>query len=396
MVTRGLVWRLGASQLICWGISYYQVAIFGPRIAAETGWSGAVVFGGFSLALITMGAVSPAVGRAVDRRGGRFVMTMGSCLMALGCLLMSAVADPALYCAAWVMLGIAMRMCLYDAAFASLVRIGGASARRPISQITLLGGLASSALWPVGEALADAYGWRIALVCYAGFALATVPLHLAIPTGRYGDTAGVLAAKPAPKPLARTPEERRLAAVLFAVVTTLGGILNAALSAHMIALLAGLGATMTLAVWASTLRGVGQSVARLCEILSGSRLSPLALGVLATAIVPVGFVFAFFAGGSLPAAIAFTFLYGAGWGLVTITRGTQPLVLFDPASYGAISGRLIAPSFYLSALSPAAYAVLIERYGAAVALQVATALSIAVLAASLVLWRRFAARPEAA
>ena len=37
--------------------------------------------------------------------------------------------------------------------------------------------------------------------------------------------------------------------------------------------------------------------------------------------------------------IAFALLYGAGNGLVTIIRGTQPLVLFDPAAYGQIVHR---------------------------------------------------------
>lgn len=389
MITRGLVWRLGLSQLVCWGISYYQVAIFGPRIATETGWPGSVVFGGFSLALVTMGIVSPAVGRAVDRRGGRVVMTAGSCLIAAGCALMAAATGPELYFAAWLVLGIAMRMSLYDAAFASLVRIGGAAARAPISQITLLGGLASSALWPIGEALANAFGWRAALLCYAGLALATVPLHLGIPAARHdepGDGAGRAAERP---PLARTTAEQRLAALLFALVTALGGVLNAAISAHVIALLTGLGLAAAAAVWASTLRGVGQSLARLGEILSGSRLDPLALGVLATGIVPLGLLAAVLGGGSVAAGIAFAFLYGAGWGLVTITRGTQPLVLFDRAGYGAISGRLVAPSFYLSALAPMAFAAFMDRYGPDAAIRLATALSLAVFAASAALWWRF-------
>lgn len=391
MITRGLVWRLGFSQLFCWGISYYLIAIFGERIGDEMGWSGAVVYGGFSLALVTMGVVSPAVGRAIDRHGGRRIMVAGSCLMAAGCLALAASRNLVVYYAAWVLLGVAMRMSLYDAAFAAIVRIAGPEARRPISQITLLGGLASTALWPVGLWLANAFGWRGALVCYAGIALATVPLHLSIPAERFGsrppDTT-----RPPPRPLAVTPRERALAGALFALTTTLGGVLNSAMSAHMIALLNGLGMAFAVAVWASSLRGVGQSLARLCEIITGSRLTPLALGVLATSIIPLGFVAGLFAGISPLAGLAFAFLYGAGFGLVTITRGTQPLVLFDPASYGAISGRLLAPSFYLSALSPTAFAALIDRVGPERAMQVATVMAGAVFLSSTALWWRFRAK----
>ena len=43
MITRGLVWRLGLSQLLCWGLSYYLIGVLGERIVAEivaeTGWS---------------------------------------------------------------------------------------------------------------------------------------------------------------------------------------------------------------------------------------------------------------------------------------------------------------------------------------------------------------------
>ena len=57
-----------------------------------------------------------------------------------------------------------MRLTLYDAAFATLARLDGPAARRPISQITLLGGLASTVFWPIGDALARSLGWRGAVV----------------------------------------------------------------------------------------------------------------------------------------------------------------------------------------------------------------------------------------
>ena len=57
-----------------------------------------------------------------------------------------------------------MRLTLYEAAFAALARIGGPDARRPISQITLLGGLASTVFWPIGHALAERLGWRGAVL----------------------------------------------------------------------------------------------------------------------------------------------------------------------------------------------------------------------------------------
>jgi predicted MFS family arabinose efflux permease len=102
-----------------------------------------------------------------------------------------------------VSLGIGMRLTLYEAAFAALARIGGPEARRPMSQITLLGGLASTVFWPIGHALGERLGWRGALMAYAALALLTVPLHLTIPGARHDEAAGG-PGRPREAPLART------------------------------------------------------------------------------------------------------------------------------------------------------------------------------------------------
>jgi MFS family permease len=393
----GLVLRLGLSQLVCWGISYYLVGVLGERITADLGWSPAVTHGGFSLALIVMGVASPLVGRIIDRRGGRPVMVAGSWLSALGCLGLAAARGAGLYYAAWACLGLAMRMTLYDAAFAALARLGGAGAKRPISQVTLLGGLASTVFWPVGHALADAFGWRRTLVAYAGFALLTLPLHVAIPRGapapvpaRPGPGAPV-----EPEPLAVTRGDRVLAGALYALIATLTTFLNSAMSAHMIGILAGLGVGASLAVWISTLRGIGQSSARLCEVLFGAALTPLQLGVVATLALPLCFIAGLYSGASQAAAVAFALVYGASNGLATIVRGTLPLVLFEPRSYGRIVGGLLLPSFLVSALAPLAYAFVIERFGAAASLRVSATLGAVVLAAALASLVQFGGRRAA-
>lgn len=385
MITRRLVLLLGTSQLVMWGVTYYQIAVFGPAIGAETGWSRTLVFGGFSVGLLTMAVVSGLVGRLVDERGGRVVMAAGSVLAALGCVVQAAAHDVATYYAAWVVLGVAMRMTLYDTAFAALARIAGPAARGPISQITLLGGLASTALWPIGSALAEALGWRGALLVYAVLALATLPLHLAIPSTRYaGANAG---GPPRPAPLADTPARRRLAGLFYASLVTLASILNSAMSAHMIAILTGLGMATGFAVWTSSLRGVGQAGARLAEVLFGHQVDPFRLGFGSAAILPVGFALGLLAGGSPGAGVGFALIYGAGNGLLTIVRGTQPLLLFEPASYGRIVGRLIGPSFVLSALAPTAYAFVMDRGGPAAALHLSIGIAAVAVASALGLTR---------
>lgn len=311
-------------------------------------------------------------------------MAAGSVLCAIGCAGLAVAQTVIAYYAAWICLGLAMRSTLYDAAFATLARIGGPEARRPIAQVTLLGGLASTFFWPIGHVLAEAFGWRGALLVYVGFALSTLPLHLAIPTGRHQDNVQPEERREPPSPVSRR-QNRVVAAFLYALIFTLINGLNSGMSAHMIGVLTELGLAASLAVSISSLRGIGQSLARLAEILFGSRLHPIDLNLAATVVLPICFTVGLASGGYLAAAAAFAFFYGAGNGILSITRGTLPLVLFDLHTYGAFVGKLLVPSFVLSAVSPLAFASVIEDFGARGALYLSIALSLVILAAGLVL-----------
>lgn len=387
MLNRRTVLYLGFSQLICWGISYYLIGGLGDFIVADTHWSRSVVYGGFSVALLMMGVTSPITGRLIDKYGGRLVMVIGSVLSALGCAGLAMSHSIFAYYASWVCLGLAMRLTLYDAAFATLARIAGPNAKRPISQITLLGGLASTVFWPIGHFLAGEYGWRGALFVYAVFALLTLPLHLSLPNGRYeaGKTDGRIDSSP----MAESPQDRILAGSVFALIVTMINFLNAGMSAHMISILSGLGLGTLISVWIGTLRGIGQSSARLGEILFGRRLHPLNLNLMATIVLPFSFAIGLLSGRLVMAAVTFAFLYGAGNGIATITRGTLPLVLFDHRTYGAFVGKLLVPSFFLSAAAPIVYAFIIEHIGNSGALYFSDGIAILTFLASLVLKMRF-------
>jgi predicted MFS family arabinose efflux permease len=383
VIGRPLVVSVGAAQLVCWGIAYYFIGVFAGPIGDDLGWSPAIVFAGFSGALLVMGLASPTIGRLIDHHGGRPVMTAGSVLLAIGFVVLSLTGNLATYAAAWLFIGLAMRMTLYDAAFAALSRIAGPEARSAISRVTLLGGLASTVFWPAGFWLIHALGWRHALLVYAGLALATVPVHWAIPDRRAAPTA-----EPAERESPAVSGRWSEAALLYLFIMTVSAMVNAAVSAQMIPLLAALGVAPAAAVGVASLRGIGQSSARLGEVMFGRRLSPFALTLLATGAIPLALACGLFAGAAPAAAIAFALAYGAGFGLLTIARGTLPLVLFPTRAYGATAGRLLAPGFMLSALSPLACALAIERLGVRAALLIALALMLLVAAAAARLRRR--------
>lgn len=380
MIARRTTLALALSQLVSWGVGYYAIGVFGPRIAADLGWSRGEIHAGLSVALGMMGLVSPAIGRRIDRDGGRTVMTVGFLVLATGLALAAFVHRPYEWWLVWAVLGVGLRMTLYDACFAALVRVDPNAARHAITLVTLAGGLASTVFWALGDRIAAAFGWRDALLVFAAIAAAAAVLPRALPSA------------PAPRPLATAtasdptphPHDRR-ATLLFATLVVATSVLASAFAAHMIPLLVALGLTLPTAVTIAALRGIGQSAARTVEFLAPRRLAPLDLAVVATALLPAALLAGPFVAGSLGAAIAFSVVGGAGNGLVTIARGTVPLVLFDPAAYGAITGRIAAPAFWASALSPFALALALDHGGVAFALGLLAVPALAAFAAALAL-----------
>src|ERR1700752_458881 len=102
------VFSRGITQIVAWGPPLYALGVLGKPIAADTGWSQSLVFGGLTIGLLVSSAASTTVGRLIDRRGGRQVMSAGSVLMAIGLVALSQVTHPYAYLAAWAFLGLAM------------------------------------------------------------------------------------------------------------------------------------------------------------------------------------------------------------------------------------------------------------------------------------------------
>ena len=93
-----------------------------------------------------------------------------------------------------------------------------------------------------------------------------------------------------------------------------------------------------------------------------------ALGVLLCAFVMLAVL-----GISAPVAAAFALLFGGANGLVTITRGAVPLVLFGASGYGRLMGRLAGPFLLMQAAAPLVMAFVVERTSDAGALALAAA-----------------------
>src|SRR5712675_2101375 len=271
-------WRavpvLGVTQILAWGSLFYPPVLTVPLIAAEHGWSLAFTMGGLSVGLLSAGLIAPAVGRMIDRHGGHVVMTVGSLTGAAGLVALVLAPNRAAYLAAWLLIGAAMAGSLYDPAFATLGRIFGAAARRPITVLTFMGGLASTASWPATHVLLETCGWRGTYLVYAALlALVAAPLHaFALPRTR---------AKPAARPdqevqarsvvLPPTGWPFLLVAAAFAAYA----FVPSGLSAHLLAIFGRAGMDAATVVAIGALFGPAQVAARICELVFARRIHPL-------------------------------------------------------------------------------------------------------------------------
>jgi MFS family permease len=384
-------WRavlvLCVTQILAWAAIYYPPVLTVPLIAADRGWSATFTMGGFSCGLLVAGLASPYVGALIDRHGGHLVMPAGSLAGALGLVGLVHASHPAAYLAVWMVLGVAMGASLYDPAFATLGRVFGAAARRPITALTLAGGFASTVSWPATHVLIEAVGWRGTYLVYAVLlALVAAPLHaLALPRGRAKAELRPSAAAVAPPAL--VPAKGAAFALVAAAFATYAFV-PSGLAAHLLAIFGRLGLEPATVVAIGTLFGPAQVAARLAEFVFVRNLHPLWLVRCAVGLLVLGFGLLWAFGLSVPVAMAFAVLFGAANGLVTIARGTVPLALFGAVGYGRIVGRIAAPSLIMQSAAPLLLAYVIERASDRAALAVTAAFCVIALACFAAVRRR--------
>ena len=383
---RWTVARLGTAQTLAWASSYYLPAVLAAPMARDLGVATPTVFAAFSVALIVSALLGPFAGRAIDRHGGRPVLVGTNLLFAAALTGMALAQGPVGLFAAWVLMGVAMGSGLYEAAFATLVRLYGQGARGAITGITLIAGFASTVGWPLSAWMETQWGWRGACAGWAALHLLVgVPLNGWLPRADTAkkppppSTDEPVAATSAPAAPAQSAAAHPLrTTVLLSFVFAVTWFTSTAMAAHLPRLLQASGTSLQAAVAMAALVGPAQVAARLLEFGLLRRLHPLLSAQLAAAAHPVGAGLLMVLGG--PAAAVFTLLHGAGNGILTIAKGTLPLVLFGPAGYGARQGLMMVPARVAQAFAPVLFGMLLDRTGAA-ALWLTTLLGLAALAA---------------
>ena len=377
---------LGIAQILGWGTSFYFPAVLAPPIVADTGWALAWVVSGTSIGLLVAGLIAPKVGAIIDRRGGRPVLAVSSLLQAAGLCCIGLAPNLPMFLLGWIVLGGGMGTGLYDAVFAALGKLYGRDARTAITNLTLFGGFASTVCWPLSAFLAENFGWRGACLVYAALHLiVSLPLQMAVmpplskvPSDLPGDaTADTSAIKGAPL------RHEGLILLLIASILTIAGAIGSIVIVHMMIFLQERGASFALAVTLGTLFGPAQVGARVVERMFGASYHPVWTMIASCVLMLAGLIMLV---GGTPLLWLTILIYGGGYGIMWIARGTLPLALFGPERYATLMGRLAFPSLIAQALAPSAGALLIERHGADATMAVLTgfaALNVALIA---VLW----------
>ena len=367
---------LGTAQTLAWASTYYLPAMLAAPMARDLGVSVPTVFAAFSAALIVAALLGPRAGAAIDRWGGRPVLMGTNAVFALGLAGLGIAQGPVGLFAAWIVLGIGMGSGLYEAAFAALVRLYGHASRSSITGITLIAGFASTVGWPLSAFLEGQIGWRGACLTWAALHLLLgLPLNALLPRATE--------ARPAASPVAveastARPATSWRATLVLSFVFAATWFISTAMAAHLPRLLQAAGATLAVAVLVGALIGPAQVGARLLEFGFLRHVHPLLSARIAAALHPIGAVALVLLGP--PAAVAFGVLHGAGNGILTIAKGTLPLVIFGPQGYGHRQGVLMLPARVAQALSPWLFGLALDRWGSGALALSATVGALAFLA----------------
>lgn len=351
-----------------------------PAIAEDTGWSSTAVTAAFSGGSLVGAIAGIAVGRVLQRRGPRVVMTAASVVAAAAMALVGLAPSYPVFAAAWLLAGAASAGLFYPPAFAALTQWFGTQRVRAITSLTLVAGFASTVFAPLTAWLGSELGWRGAYLTLAAVLLVlTAPLH-----------AGALGlpwhgAAPATH---HGPRDRAvLTSRTFVLVAASGTVTSLAMYAslvHLVPLLLERGVDVQLAAWALGLSGAGQVAGRLlypaldrrfaAHLRAAGVIAVLASTLLLLAVVP----------GPAVLLVAVAIVAGAARGLFTLVSATVVSEHWGPERYAALNGVYNAPVGIAAALAPAfgaAVATWTGGYGGLFAVLAALGLLGAVLAA---------------
>ena len=370
----------------------YTFSVFVKPLATDFGWTREAISGGFAIAAITLGTVSPLLGRWIDRLGPRHIiltcMTVFGCAIASLSLLGSSVWQFYVTCFVLGLVGNGAAHLAYSRSISTWFqqRLGTA-----LAFVMVGAGLGAMILPVVAQAIVSRLGWRAAYAALGGLALLLgLPLSWC-----YIRERGETRRKSAPVAHSGMTWQQGIRSFAFWIVTTIlfasSISMNGAIT-HLSALLTDRGITpKEAALCASILGGssvlgriaagwlldrfFGPRVALGINLLTAlgifllARANGFATGGLAAVLIGIG------AGGeaaTTPYLLtryfgirAFSTLYGLTWTFYAAAGAIGPVILgraFDATgSYSALLGLLAAVLALAAVMN-----LLLPRYPASV------------------------------
>ena len=379
------------TQIVGWGVLYYSFPVTLPAITADTGWSEQSATAAFSAALVVAAIAGIVVGRTIDRRGPRMVMTTGSIIGVGATLGVAAAPNVPAFAAAWVIAGVAQAGTLYAPAFTALTRWYGPARTRALTILTLVAGLSSTIFAPTTAALLDHLSWRQTYVVLAILlAVTTIPGHALGLTAPWPATDhGAAHARRGNGHVRAVATSRAFLCLTISAALTAFALFAATI--HLIPLLTDRGLSMTLAAWALGLSGAGQLLGRIGYAPLSRRTTPrfrsvaILVGGAAT-VAAVGLL-----PGPAAVLIAASIVLGIARGAFTLLQSTAISDRWGIAGFGTLYGILNAPTTIAMAIAPWAGSAIASGLGGYPAM-FAVLTAIAGAAAVVALGTRTAAR----
>ncbi|OJV54403.1 MAG: hypothetical protein BGO31_09560 [Bacteroidetes bacterium 43-16] len=336
---------LGLSQIFLWGGSYFLLPILSAPIISEFNWSNKFLSACLSMSLLISGLIAPRVGKLIGQYEKNYILLFSGIVMAAGLLLLYATSGQLSFIAAWVVLGIAMGMGLYDALFASIGKMFGRVSGKFIVQITLVSGFTTTVVWPLLSFLLHQYGWRITCLIYAGLVLLiSLPVHFFTLFKR--------TAKEPELPVKKTPKIVRINkdSVYYLLVCnfSLGSVVMTSVYLYLISFFIKNSISMEQAVFMAAFLGPGQVSVRLMDSLVRQK-PPVIKAIFSALLILSGLVLL----RCLPQyGYIGVFLFGFGNGLRSILRGALPLKYYRKEAYPVAIGSLARLPLIAQALTP--------------------------------------------
>jgi MFS family permease len=370
MTARRAIIFLAIGETIYWAGLYYIFAALLVQWEAAEAWPKTAITAAFTGAILMAAVFAPIAGRMVDHGRGPHVLTFGALTGAFLVALLPFAGSVWVFGLIWLGVGACLGGCLYETCFSLITRTRGDSARRDITLVTLVAGLAGTLSFPLSNTIADLFGWHAATWTMAGLVV-FVGVPLVWTAARFleneyqkghAERAAEEAAAGRPAFSIRSVLKKPafwLLAIGFAI---LGGNHGVIIN-HILPILTDRGLSPDAAVIAASMIGPMQVAGRLAMMAAERRVSNHGITTACFIGVACAGTALYFSHSFPGLVVVFVILQGSGHGVTSIMRPVITKEILGARNFGAISGAVAVPYLLSWAMAPVAGSLLWEAGG---------------------------------